>query len=58
MVVLYNKTTKKRFFFYLQVLTLCAIMALVGKRKTQTPSGRGDRQFLEEAVTKGKGLIC
>lgn len=33
MVVLYNEAGKKRHFFYLHILTQCAIMAIVGKRK-------------------------
>ncbi len=48
MVVLYNKTTKKWFFFYLHILTLCVIMALVRKRKTQESSDEMTGSFLKK----------
>lgn len=52
MVVLYNKTTKKWFFFYLHVLTLCVIMALVGKRKHSGHPDEMTGSFLKKLSRK------
>ena len=58
MVVLYNETTKKWFFFYLHILTLCVIMAPVRKRKKHRAIYSDGRQIKDESVRKGKGLLC
>ncbi len=57
MVVLYNKSTKKWRFFYLHILTLCAIMALVRTRKKQEVINRDGRRAYRWACQERKGII-